>query len=40
VRVIPQEKDLPYPLDKRLGEYLQLVWMQGLEEKSSIPVGG
>jgi hypothetical protein len=35
----PRGKDPRYPLDRRLGGPSEPVWTQGLEEKSSAPVG-
>jgi hypothetical protein len=35
----PRGKNPRYPLDRRLGGPPELVWTQGLEEKSSAPVG-
>jgi hypothetical protein len=35
----PRGKDLRYPLNRRLGGAPEPVWTQGLEEKSSAPVG-
>jgi hypothetical protein len=35
----PRGKNPRYPLDRRLGGAPEPVWTQGLEEKSSAPVG-